>query len=173
MVSPSVHFPPERASLTQTPCQVRVAFQCLVQLVYSSGDSGFVLALPVSLSQTGERFTPHSHVGYRTVCSYARERLPGDQEPPTFTVMCQRGRSPFTHRTPLWPQTHRRRSTNMGSRAEKSVHQKGASEEETVWHRSQVSVTCSTSHRRKWREPGFRGFLSSHFASVSSSATAC
>src|SRR5713226_9038880 len=57
-----------------------------------------------------------------------------------------RGRSPFTHRTPLWSQTHRGLKTNIGSRAEKSVHQKGESGEEAAWHRSEVSVTFSTSH---------------------------
>jgi hypothetical protein len=51
----------------------------------------------------------------------------------------------------MWSQTHRRLKTTMGSRAEKSVHQKGESGEEAVWHCSEVSVTCSTSHRRKWR----------------------
>jgi hypothetical protein len=30
---------------------VRVAFQCLVQLAYSSGDSGFVLSIPISRSK--------------------------------------------------------------------------------------------------------------------------
>jgi hypothetical protein len=33
-------------------------------------------------------------------------------------------RSPFTHKTPLWPQTHRRLKTNMGSRAETAVTSK-------------------------------------------------
>src|SRR6266851_9313539 len=41
-----------------------------------------------------------------------------------FHLICERCQSPFTHRTPLWSQTHRRLKTNMGSRAEKSVHQK-------------------------------------------------
>src|SRR2546421_12795650 len=35
-----------------------------------------------------------------------------------------KGRSPFTHRTPLWSQTHRGLKTNMGSRAEKGVTSK-------------------------------------------------
>src|SRR5713226_1124852 len=52
-----------------------------------------------------------------------------------------RGRSPFTHRTPLWSQTHRGLKTNIGSRAEKSIHQKGESGEKALWHRSEVSVT--------------------------------
>src|SRR6266536_1945217 len=43
-----------------------------------------------------------------------------------------KGRSPFTHRTPLWSQTHRGLKTNIGSRAEKSLHQKGESGEEAV-----------------------------------------
>src|SRR5713226_984032 len=127
---------------------------------------------PCLSSQTGVEDSPPLTCGVPDGLLLLRERLPCDQEPSTFTLICQRGRSPFTHRTPLWSQTHRRQKTTMGSWAEKLAHQKGEGGEETVWHRSQVSVTCSTSHRRKWREPGFRGFLSSHFASVSSSATA-
>src|SRR5260370_5152111 len=41
-----------------------------------------------------------------------------------FHLICERCQSPYTHRTPLWSQTHRRLKTNMGSRAEKSVTSK-------------------------------------------------
>lgn len=53
--------------------------------------------------------------------------------------VCRRCRSPFTYRTPMWSQTHRRLKTNMGSRAEKSVHQKSECGEKAVWHCSEVS----------------------------------
>ena len=52
--------------------------------------------------------------------SLTLERLPCDQR-----ISYQ---FPFTHRTPLWPKTNRRLKTTMGSRAEKSVHQKDVSE---------------------------------------------
>src|SRR5262245_55575185 len=73
---------------------------------------------PCLTSQTGGKSHLHSHVGYRMVCCCARERLPCDREPSTFTVMCQKGRSPFTHKTLLWPKTHRRLKTTMESQEE-------------------------------------------------------
>src|SRR5260370_42713637 len=41
-----------------------------------------------------------------------------------FHLICERCQSPFTYRTPLWSQTHRRVKANMGNRAEKSVASK-------------------------------------------------
>ena len=85
-----------------------------------------------------------------------------DRDVPLRRFVCSTGKgrsilrsfrvSPFTHRTPMWSQTHRKLKTNMGSRTEKESHQTGEWGEKAVWHRSEVSVTCSTSHRRKWRE---------------------
>src|SRR6266581_4920741 len=72
-----------------------------------------------------------------------------EQEQSTCAVICERGRSPFTSRTPMWSQTHRRRSANMGKRARARRYiKKARGEKKPSGTASQVSVTCATSHER-------------------------